>query len=54
LQALYLFKTKVTDMGLKELAGLQNLQILFLGGTRVTDEGMAELQKILQKSRISR
>jgi RNA polymerase sigma factor (sigma-70 family) len=33
----------VTDAGLKELAGLENLQSLALGGTKVTDAGMKEL-----------
>ncbi len=35
--------TKVTDAGLKELAGLKNLQALYLAGTQVTDAGLKEL-----------
>ena len=33
----------MTDAGLKELAGLQELQTLDLGGTQVTDAGLKEL-----------
>ena len=33
----------MTDAGLKELAGLKNLQTLDLGGTQVTDAGLKEL-----------
>jgi hypothetical protein len=39
--------TRVTDAGLKELAGLKGLQTLHLGGTRVTDAGLRELQEAL-------
>ncbi|MCS6850257.1 MAG: hypothetical protein NZ700_03690 [Gemmataceae bacterium] len=35
--------TRVTDAGLKELAGLKGLQSLDLLGTRVTDAGLKEL-----------
>jgi hypothetical protein len=35
--------TKVTDVGLKELAGLKSLHYLYLNGTRVTDAGLKEL-----------
>jgi internalin A len=34
--------TKVTDAGLKELAGLKSLQALYLAGTQVTDAGLKE------------
>jgi internalin A len=40
---LYLIRTKMTDAGLKELAGLKSLHALYLGGTRVTDAGLKEL-----------
>ncbi len=40
---LKLCTTKVTDAGLKELAGLQSLQALDLGYTQVTDAGLKEL-----------
>jgi hypothetical protein len=40
---LYLGGTKVTDAGLKELAGLKSLQTLNLVGTQVTDAGLKEL-----------
>ena len=35
--------TKVTDAGLKELAGLKSLQSLNLGHTKVTDAGLKAL-----------
>ena len=35
--------TQVTDAGLKELAGLTELQLLDLEGTQVTDAGLKEL-----------
>jgi Leucine-rich repeat (LRR) protein len=40
---LYLKGLQVTDAGLKELAGLKNLQSLDLGNTQVTDVGVKEL-----------
>ena len=42
--------TKMTDAGLKELAGLKSLHALFLAGTQVTDAGLKEVagQKSLQ------
>ena len=46
--------TEVTDVGLKELAGLKSLQSLYLGGTQVTDAGVAELRKALPACRIIR
>ena len=36
-------ETKMTDAGLKELAGLKSLQALYLAGTRVTDAGLKEV-----------
>ncbi len=41
-----LMAAKVTDEGLKELAGLENLQTLFLAGTAITDAGLKELAKL--------
>ena len=38
-----LAKTKVTDIGLKEVAALKSLQSLELGATQVTDAGLKEL-----------
>jgi internalin A len=46
--------TQVTDSGLQELAGLNNLQTLGLDGTRSTDAGVAELRKALPKCNIQR
>ena len=40
---LFLGMTQVTDAGLKELAGLKNLQFLGLDNTKVTDAGLKEL-----------
>ncbi len=42
--------TKMTDSGLKELAGLKSLQALYLAETQVTDAGLKELadRKTLQ------
>src|ERR1043166_1521195 len=40
---LSLWQTKVTDAGLKELAGLKSLHSLLVDGTEVTDAGMKEL-----------
>jgi internalin A len=48
-QFLGLASTKVTDAGLKELAGLKSLQSLVLVGTKVTPTGVAELRKALPK-----
>jgi hypothetical protein len=39
----------VTDVVLKELAGLKQLQLLFLRGTQVTDAGLKELKQALPK-----
>src|ERR1700722_1045925 len=41
-------KTKVTDAGLTELAGLKNLQELNLHGTKVTDAGLKELAGLIR------
>jgi internalin A len=35
--------TKMTDEGLKELAGLKSLQAVYIAGTQVTDAGLKEL-----------
>ena len=40
---LNLYRTQVTDAGLKELAGLKSLHTLDLRGTQVTDAGLKEL-----------
>ena len=40
---LFLSYTKVTDAGLKELAGLKSLQSLYFALTPVTDTGLKEL-----------
>ncbi len=43
---LYLDDTKVTDEGLKELAGLKSLQALVLSETPVTDAGLKALAEL--------
>jgi hypothetical protein len=50
--ALELGGTRVTDAGLKELAGLTGLRWLDLRGTRVTDAGVDELSKVLPQCHI--
>ena len=42
---LYLYGTKITDAGLKEVAKLQKLEELSLGETQVTGEGLKEVAK---------
>ena len=46
------FGTKVTDAGMKELAGLTQLHTLSLSGTQVTGAGLKELKKTLPSLRI--
>ena len=43
---------KVTDAGLKHLAGLKQLRKLDLTGTKVTDKGKADLKKALPNLKI--
>jgi hypothetical protein len=40
----FLNGTQMTDVGLKELAGLKQLKTLILSGTKVTDAGVAEFK----------
>jgi len=47
LERLYLAHTKVTDAGLKQIAGLTALRILSLEATAVTDAGLAELKPLV-------
>jgi hypothetical protein len=54
LRRLDLNGTKVTDAGLKELAGLKNLKLLFLFDAPVTPAGIAELKKALPGCKIVR
>ena len=44
--------TRVTDAGVKELAGLKSLQTLDLRDTQVTDAGLKERQKALPDCKI--
>ncbi len=45
-KVLNLSDTQVTDIGVKDLAGLKNLQVLVLARTRVTDAGLKELANL--------
>ena len=47
IRALYLFDTKISDVGLKQLAGMKELSILMLTGTPVTRSGVDQLQMSL-------
>ncbi|HVS37946.1 MAG TPA: hypothetical protein VMS17_20470 [Gemmataceae bacterium] len=42
----------MTDAGLKELAGLKQLQALYIGDTAVTDAGLKELAALKQLKRL--
>ena len=44
--------TKITDVGLKEVAKLQKLTFLDLRDTEITKAGVAELKKALPKCEI--
>ena len=44
LRALYLFDTKISDAGLKQLVDLKELKILMLTGSSVTQSGVDPLQ----------
>jgi hypothetical protein len=50
---LNLYGTRVSDDGLKHLAGLKDLQQLDLTKTKVTAGGVRDLQKALPKCRIA-
>jgi Leucine-rich repeat (LRR) protein len=41
-------QTKITDAGLKHLAGLPKLEILNLQGTQVSDDGLKALESMKQ------
>ena len=45
---LNLFNTKITDVGLKEVAKMQQLEGLGLGYTQITDAGLKEVAKCTQ------
>ena len=49
---LYFGYSQITDVGLKELAKLENLGSLELDKTQVTDAGVAELKKALPNCEI--
>ena len=51
--SLFLYRTQITDAGLKEVAKLQKLEELWLDGTKVTAEGVAELKKALPNCEIN-
>ncbi len=43
---LVLGRTKITDVGLKEVAKLRQLTLLDLTGTQITDAGLKEVAKL--------
>lgn len=45
-QQLWLYDTRVTDEGLKQLGDLAQLQVLVLGKTDITDRGLSELAQL--------
>ena len=47
LRALYLFDAKISNAGLKQLAGLKELKILMLTGSPITQSGIDQLQMSL-------
>lgn len=53
-QSMLLFCPKLTGVGLKELAGLRNLQTLALVDAKITDDDLDELRKSLPNCRIVR
>jgi hypothetical protein len=54
MHALYLYDTKITDAGLKHLAGLTGLRLLLLTATPVTVSGVAELEAVLPECLVVR
>jgi hypothetical protein len=52
LKVLDLGNTQISDVGLKELAALTQLQGLICENTQVTKNGVAELQNALPKCKI--
>ena len=48
-----MYRTQITDVGLKELAKLQKLESLSVIGTKATKAGVAELKKALPNCLIS-
>ena len=53
LEYLYLYDTKITDAGLKDVAKLQKLTYLGIGVIQITKAGVAELKKALPNCEIS-
>ncbi len=45
---LVLGRTKITDVGLKEVAKMQQLELLNLNSTQITDAGLKEIAKLQQ------
>jgi hypothetical protein len=45
--------TRVSEIGLKQLAGLKSLEQLYLGRTTVSRSGIEELKKVLPGVHIS-
>jgi hypothetical protein len=51
LRKISLFRTAVSDAGLKHLERLPALEVLLIGGSKITEEGAKSLQKVLPKLR---
>jgi len=49
-----LHKTRITDAGLRHLAGIKNLREIHIGETAVTDAGVAALKQALPELRVNR
>jgi Leucine-rich repeat (LRR) protein len=49
---LVLGRTKITDVGLKEVAKLRQLTLLDLTGTQITDAGLKEVAKLQKLTRL--
>ena len=49
LRKLSVFKTAITDVGLRSVEKLATLEIFTFGGSKITEQGANELQKVLPK-----
>jgi len=53
LQTLNLFRTNLSDRGLKDLRDLRDLRVLLIGGTRVSDVGLVHLRRFDRLQKLS-
>jgi hypothetical protein len=54
LRTLSVGSSRITDVGLKELARFKKLEYLGVGGSPVTDAGVAAFTKLLPECRVNR